>query len=137
LLNQILGGQENIEWFISATSEIEKIKQLKVGVEEKLKILKEEHEELKNKYKDAVSIQAEIRNIENEIESLKKEKESDRLINSTTQSISVTRQNKLLELNSKIEQKKKELVDLQSKHTTGAGDPTERAHDQTRNKEDI
>ncbi|EHP70796.1 hypothetical protein MetMK1DRAFT_00012990 [Metallosphaera yellowstonensis MK1] len=117
LLNQILGGQENIEWFISATSEIEKIKQLKVGVEEKLKILKEEHEELKNKYKDAVSIQAEIRNIENEIESLKKEKESDRLINSTTQSISVTRQNKLLELNSKIEQKKKELVDLQSKHT--------------------
>jgi hypothetical protein len=61
LLNQILGGQENIEWFISATSEIEKIKQLKVGVEEKLKILKEEHEELKNKYKDAVSIQAEIR----------------------------------------------------------------------------
>lgn len=117
LLNQILGGQENIEWFISATSEIEKIKQLRAGVEEKLKILREEHEELKNKYKDAVSIQAEIKTIDNEIETLKKEKESDRLINSTTQSISVTRQNKLQELTSKIEQKRKELVDLQSKHT--------------------
>ncbi|BCS92933.1 hypothetical protein L3N51_01519 [Metallosphaera sp. J1] len=117
LLNQVLGGQEQVEWFISSTSEIEKVKQLKINVDERLKILKEEHEELKGKYKDAVTIQAEIRSIENEIETLKKETESDRLINSTTQSISVTRQNKLAELNSKIEQKKKELLDLQTKHT--------------------
>ncbi|AWR98926.1 archaea-specific SMC-related protein [Metallosphaera hakonensis] len=117
LLNQILGGQEQIEWFISTTAEIDKIKQIRTNVDERLKILKEEHEELKGKYKDAVTIQAEIRTIENEIEMLKKETESDRLINSTTQSISVTRQNKLAELNSKIEQKKKELLDLQTKHT--------------------
>lgn len=116
LLNQILGGQEQIEWFISTTSEIEKIKQLKLNVDQKLKLIREENEELRNKYKDAVTIQAEIKTIENEIEMIKKENESDRLINSTTQTISVTRQNKLLELNSKIEQKKKELSDLQNKH---------------------
>ncbi|MEM1813918.1 MAG: hypothetical protein QXE04_01360, partial [Thermoplasmatales archaeon] len=89
---------------------------LKLNVDQKLKLIREENEELRNKYKDAVTIQAEIKTIENEIEMIKKENESDRLINSTTQTISVTRQNKLLELNSKIEQKKKELSDLQNKH---------------------
>ncbi|QKR00421.1 hypothetical protein GWK48_08585 [Metallosphaera tengchongensis] len=117
LLNHILSGKDDLEWFISSTSEIEKLKQQKQSVDEKLKIIKGEHEELKSKYKDAVTIQAEIRSIENELESLKKETESDKLINSTTQSISVTRQNKLAELNNKIEQKKKELLDLQTKHT--------------------
>ncbi|AWR93445.1 archaea-specific SMC-related protein [Acidianus brierleyi] len=117
LLNQVLGGQENVEWFISSTSKIDEIKKKKEEVETKLSSLQKEREELNDKYKQALDLKAKMRNIDDEIARLEKEKESDKILNKTTHAITTTRQNKLNEIIDKINAKRNELNEIQTRLT--------------------
>ncbi len=117
LLNQILGGQDNVEWFISTTSKIDEIRKKKDEVEAKLASLQKEREELNDKYKQALDLRAKIRSVEEEIARLEKEKESDKLLNRTTHAVATTWQNRLNEIVEKINAKKSELNELQRRLT--------------------
>lgn len=115
LLNQIMSGEENVEWFISATSKINELKSKKEEMETKLHNLQAEIDDLNRKYKEAIELQTKIKQIEDEIARLEKEKESDKVLNKTTQTISITNENKLRDIKEKIEVKKRELEDLQNR----------------------
>ncbi|MFP3398947.1 archaea-specific SMC-related protein [Acidianus sp.] len=115
LLNQIMSGEENVEWFISATSKINELKSKKEEMETKLHNLQAEIDDLNRKHKEAIELQTKIKQIEDEIARLEKEKESDKVLNKTTQTISITNENKLRDIREKIEVKKRELEDLQNR----------------------
>ncbi|ARM75011.1 archaea-specific SMC-related protein [Acidianus manzaensis] len=115
LLTQIMSGDENVEWFISATSKVQEIKSKKNEMDIKLQQLKSELEDLNSKYKEAIDLQNKIKLIENDIERLEKEKESDKVLNRTSHTINLTRENKMTELRDKIEVKKRELNELQNR----------------------
>ncbi|MCY0883970.1 MAG: hypothetical protein OWQ50_09475, partial [Acidianus infernus] len=115
LLNQIMSGEEKVEWFISATSKINELKSKKEEMETKLHNLQAEIDDLNRKYKEAIELQTKIKQIEDEIARLEKEKESDKVLNKTTQTISITNENKLRDIKEKIEVKKRELEDLQNR----------------------
>lgn len=115
LVNQILAGDGNVEWFISSTSKIQEIRSKKAELEAKLQQLIAELNELESKHKEAIDLQTKIRQIEDEIARLEKEKESDKVMNKTSYTINLTKENKIAELKNKIEIKKRELNDLQSK----------------------
>ncbi len=117
LLNQILGGKDNVEWFISTTSRIDEIKKKKEEMETKLANLQKEREELNDRYKQALELRAKIRAVEEEIAKLEKEKESDKLLNRTTHAVATTWQNRLNEIMEKINAKKSELNELQRRLT--------------------
>ena len=109
LLARIMMGDENIEWFISKTSKVQEIKAKKEDLEKKLEDLKNRYNELSRKYQEIKDITAELAKIESEIERLEREKKNVKL--NTTQSIILTRQNRLNELKSRAEAKRKELKD--------------------------
>ena len=109
LLARIMMGDENIEWFISKTSKVQEIKAKKEDLEKKLEELRNRYSELSAKYQEIKDLTAELAKINSEIERLEREKKNVRL--NTTQSIILTRQNRLNELKSRVDAKKKELKD--------------------------
>lgn len=114
LVTQILSGDSNIEWFISATS---KINELRAKKDELSKLLNAEmiaRDELQKKYNNIKEIQTKIRAIDEEIEKLEKEREnSSNIVAKTTHTITITRQNKINEILNKIKVKKDELANLE------------------------
>ncbi|NON62277.1 archaea-specific SMC-related protein [Acidianus sp. RZ1] len=113
LLNQILAGEENVEWFISATSKIAEIRARKDELDSKLEQLKKEMENLDKKYEEAIDLQTKIRQLDSEISKLETEKENSKVLNKATITITTTRNNKLYDLQERIESRKRDLKDVQ------------------------
>jgi len=109
LLARIITGDENVEWFISKTSRVQEIKAKKEDLEKKLFDLRGRYNDLSRKYQEIKDITTELAKIDNEIERLEREKKNVKL--NTTQSIILTRQNRLYELKSRVDAKQKELKD--------------------------
>ncbi len=116
LLVQILAGDDNIEWFISTTSKINEIKAKKEELEKLLVDARNSKEEMQKNYNIAIELQQRLVSIDRQIEKLEKEKETgSAIISNTVQTISITRQNKLNEINTKISVKREELEKTKQK----------------------
>ncbi|BBG25338.1 archaea-specific SMC-related protein [Sulfuracidifex tepidarius] len=116
LLVQILAGEDNVEWFISTTSKINEIKAKKEELEKLLQDAKNSRDEMQKNYNIAIELQQRLVSIDRQIEKLEKEKETgSAIISNTVQTISITRQNKLDEINSKINVKREELEKTKQK----------------------
>ncbi|ACP34210.1 BPS2 protein-like protein [Sulfolobus islandicus Y.G.57.14] len=114
LVTQILSGDGNVEWFISATSKINEIKAKKEELQKLLTAEINARDDLQKKYNNIREIQAKIRAIDEEIDKLEKERESSsNIVAKTTYTITLTRQNKINEIVNKIKVKKDELANLE------------------------
>ncbi|MUN29339.1 archaea-specific SMC-related protein [Sulfuracidifex metallicus] len=110
LLVQVLAGEDNVEWFISTTSKINEIKAKKEELEKLLNDAKNAKDEMQKNYNIAIELQQRLVAIDRQIEKLEKEKETgSTIISNTVQTINITRQNKLDEINSKINVRREEL----------------------------
>ncbi|AOL17023.1 hypothetical protein BFU36_10240 [Sulfolobus sp. A20] len=114
LVTQILSGDGNVEWFISATSKINEIRAKKEEMQKLLNAEIASRDELQKKYNDIREIQNKIRALDEEMEKLEKERESSsNIVMKTTHTITITRQNKINEIMNKIKVKKDELANLE------------------------
>jgi|BEDMetMinimDraft_2_1075160.scaffolds.fasta_scaffold02025_1 Chromosome segregation ATPases len=112
LVNHILSGEDNIEWFLSATSKIEEVKAKKMELENRLSSLEVESEELMKKYKEVSEAQAKMRALEEEIEKLEAEIKASALTKRANESVIIAKSNRLDELKNRIERKEEELSEL-------------------------
>ncbi len=115
LVSHIMSGNDDLEWFIAAASRVEEIKKRKDELTKRLEEMKSQRDEIQKKYKSTIALQEQIKNIDEEIERLEKEKESVNMMLKTDTSLLITKQNKLNELNSKIELKTEELEETKRK----------------------
>jgi len=113
LVARILTGDENVEWFISATSKIEELKKKKESLLMKREEVKEKYDRLSKVYQDIQQLMTAISKIDKEIEKLEEEKRNVTI--NTEQSIRLTRQNRMEELKSRLEARMKELKEKEAR----------------------
>ncbi|BFH72515.1 hypothetical protein SJAV_04590 [Sulfurisphaera javensis] len=113
LLARIITGDENVEWFISKTSKVQELKTKKEDLEKKLNELKARHEDLNKKYQEIKEITRELERVDEEIKKLEREKKTAEI--NTTQTIILTRQNRLAELKARVDARQKDLKNYKAR----------------------
>lgn len=112
IVNYIVSGDANVEWFLSETSKLEEIKSKKIELESLLAQRRQQLSELKNVYGEASSLQSKIREVEEEIRKVEEEKKNSELAIKAKVSVTVTKSNKLNDLKIRIDKKREELSEI-------------------------
>ncbi|BCU67765.1 hypothetical protein HS7_12020 [Sulfolobales archaeon HS-7] len=109
IVNQITTGNEDIEWFLSETSQINALAAKRNELEQYLSSLEKKQGELMRKYKESSQAIDKIKEIELEMEKIQNDIKMSQVANNTNVALLVTKTNKIEDLKQKINARKEEL----------------------------